>query len=88
MVRASLIYILLILSTLSAFAQDPVTVYNIKFDLSNWPKNFQSILLSDIPELGKTKFTDEDLNNIVKKVYNKTRLKKIKILNYQSHLTL
>lgn len=88
MVRASLVYLLLILSTVSAFAQDPATVYNLKFDLSNWPKNFQTILLSDIPELAKTKFTDEDLNNIVKKVYSKTRLKKIKILNDQSHLAL
>lgn len=88
MVRTSLISLLLILSSLCALAQDPVTVYNLKFDLSNWPKNFQTILLSDIPELAKTKFTDEDLNNIVKKVYNKTRLKKIKILNYQSHLSL
>lgn len=88
MVRASLVYLLLILSTVSAFAQDTATVYNLKFDLSNWPKNFQTILLSDIPELAKTKFTDEDLNNIVKKVYSKTRLKKIKILNDQSHLAL
>lgn len=88
MVRTSLVYLLLVLTTLGAFAQDPVQVYNLKFDLSNWPKNFQAILLSDIPEIAKTKFTDEDLNNIVKKVYNKTRLKKIKILNDQSHLSL
>ncbi|MBC7457431.1 MAG: hypothetical protein H7235_04080, partial [Bdellovibrionaceae bacterium] len=88
MVRASLVYLLIILSTLSALAQEPVTVYNLKFDLSNWPKKIQSLLLSDIPELAKTKFTDEELNAIVKKVYSKTRLKKIKILNEQSHLTL
>lgn len=88
MVRTSLIYLFFIFNCLSAFAQDPAAVYNLKFDLSNWPKNFQKILLSDIPELGNSKFTEEEINGLIKKVYSKTRLKKIKVLNYQSHLSL
>ena len=89
MVKTSCLISLFIFSvSLSAWSQDAVQTYSLKFDLSNWPKNFQTILLSDIPELSKSQFNDEDLNNIIKKVYNKTRLKKIRILNDQSHLTL
>jgi outer membrane protein insertion porin family len=89
MVRTSLMISLFILfTTITAWAQDSAAFYNLKFDLSHWPKNFQEILLSDVPELGKTQFSEEELNHIIKKVYTKTRLKKIKILNDQSHLSL
>ena len=88
MVRTSALFLCILMWTLGVFAQDPSKVYKLKFDLSNWPQKFQSLLLSDIPELNSSQYTEEELNFIIKKVYDKTRLKKIKIINNQTHLVL
>ncbi len=88
MVRTSILFLCILIWTLGSFAQNSLQVYNLKFDLSNWPLKFQTLLLSDIPELSRSQYTEEELNSIIKKVYSKTHLKKIKIINDQSRLIL
>ncbi len=82
------IFILFVFVNMNAWSQDSDTAYNLKFDLSNWPKPFQELLIARVPEITHSQFTEGQLNILIKKVYNQTQLKKIRILTDQSHLIL